>query len=65
MTRIENRTFAELQVGDSASIVRTLTRRDIELFAIMSGDVNPAHVDEEFEAICFTTSSLMACGAVP
>jgi len=48
MSRIENRTFAELQVGDSASIARTLTQRDIELFAIMSGDVNPAHVDEEF-----------------
>ncbi len=48
MSRIENRTFAELRVGDSASIARTLTHRDIELFAIMSGDVNPAHVDEEF-----------------
>ena len=48
MDRIENRTFAELQVGDSASIARTLTNKDIELFAIMSGDVNPAHVDEEF-----------------
>jgi phosphate acetyltransferase/phosphate butyryltransferase len=48
MDRIENRTFDELQVGDSASIVRTLSYKDIELFAIMSGDVNPAHVDEEF-----------------
>jgi phosphotransacetylase/acyl dehydratase len=37
-----------LQVGDSATIVRTLTYKDIELFAIMSGDVNPAHVDREF-----------------
>ena len=45
---IENRTFSELKVGDSASISRTLTSKDIELFAIMSGDVNPAHVDEEF-----------------
>ena len=48
MNRIENRTFDELQVGDTASIARTLTYKDIELFAIMSGDVNPAHVDEEF-----------------
>ncbi len=46
--RIENRTFDELKVGDTASISRTLTQNDIELFAIMSGDVNPAHVDEEF-----------------
>jgi phosphotransacetylase/acyl dehydratase len=48
MDRIENRTFSELKVGDSASLVRTLSYKDIELFAIMSGDVNPAHVDEQF-----------------
>ncbi len=48
MEMIENRTFDELEVGASASLVRTLTAEDIELFAVMSGDVNPAHVDEEF-----------------
>jgi phosphate acetyltransferase/phosphate butyryltransferase len=48
MDRIENRTFDELRVGDSANIARTLSAKDIELFAIMSGDVNPAHVDPEF-----------------
>ena len=45
---IENRTFDEIQVGDSVSLVRTLTRQDIQLFAAMSGDVNPAHVDEQY-----------------
>lgn len=45
---IENRTFDEIKVGDSASLTRTLTKRDIELFAVMSGDINPAHMDEEF-----------------
>ncbi len=45
---IENRTFDEIQEGDSASLVRQLTERDIQLFAVMSGDVNPAHVDREF-----------------
>lgn len=48
MDLICNRTFEELEVGDSARLERTLTRRDIELFAVMSGDVNPAHVDEEY-----------------
>jgi phosphotransacetylase/acyl dehydratase len=48
MDYIENRTFDEIQVGDSASLVRTLTRDDINLFAVMSGDVNPAHVDDEY-----------------
>lgn len=48
MQYIENKTFDEIAVGDSAEIVRTLKREDIELFAVMSGDVNPAHVDAEF-----------------
>lgn len=48
MDCIENRTFDELKVGETASLARTLTFKDIELFAIMSGDVNPAHVDETF-----------------
>lgn len=48
MDRIENRTFDELRIGDTASIARKLTFEDIELFAAMSGDINPAHVDREF-----------------
>ena len=48
MQRIENRTFDELKPGDTASLVRTLTHKDIEVFANVSGDVNPAHVDEAF-----------------
>jgi phosphate acetyltransferase len=45
---IENRTYAEINVGDGASLTRTLRPEDIQLFAIMSGDVNPAHVDPEY-----------------
>ena len=48
MQRIENKTFDELKPGDTASLVRMLTYKDIEVFAIMSGDVNPSHVDEAF-----------------
>lgn len=48
MDYIENRTFDEIAIGDTATLERTLTRKDIDLFAVMSGDVNPAHVDEEF-----------------
>ena len=40
---IENRTFDEIQIGDSASATRTLTRDDIALFAALTGDVNPTH----------------------
>lgn len=47
---VRNRTFDEIAVGDSASIERTLTAEDIQLFAVMSGDVNPAHLDAEYAA---------------
>jgi len=45
---IENRTYAEIKIGDSARLTRTLRPEDIQLFAIMSGDVNPTHVDPEY-----------------
>jgi len=45
---IINRTFDEIKVGDTASLSRTLTEKDIALFAAMSGDVNPVHVDQAF-----------------
>lgn len=48
MSIIQNRTFNEIKMGDTASCQKTLTYKDIELFAIMSGDVNPAHVDPEY-----------------
>ena len=48
MDYIENRTFDEIAPGDSASLTRTLTPQDIQLFAVISGDVNPAHVDAEY-----------------
>ena len=42
---MENQPFTDICVGDSASLVRKVTERDIQLFAAVSGDVNPAHVD--------------------
>ncbi len=45
---IENRTFDEIAIGDSASLSRTVTQQDIDLFAVVSGDVNPAHMDPAY-----------------
>ena len=50
MDLITNRQFTDLDVGLSAQLTRTLSLDDIELFAIMSGDVNPAHVDAQYAA---------------
>lgn len=48
MDYLENRTFDEIKVGDTDTLTRTLTEKDIQVFAIMSGDINPAHVDLEY-----------------
>lgn len=48
MLYIQNHTFDEIEIGDTASLARQLTEKDIEVFAIMSGDINPAHLDKEY-----------------
>jgi phosphate acetyltransferase len=45
---IENVLYDEIEVGQSARLVRTLTLEDIRAFAAVSGDVNPAHLDTSF-----------------
>ena len=45
---IENRTYEEIQIGDSSILARTLRPEDIQMFAIISGDMNPTHVDPEY-----------------
>lgn len=45
---MENTTFDEMHVGQSAELTRTLTQNDIDLFATVSGDVNPVHLDESY-----------------
>ena len=48
MSLLENHTFEELTPGQRASFSKTLTETDIALFAAVSGDVNPVHMDEAF-----------------
>ena len=45
---LANRPYDSLAVGDSARLTRVLHRSDIALFAALSGDVNPAHLDDDF-----------------
>ncbi len=39
-----------LSVGDSASMVKTFTEEEVELFADISGDRNPIHLDADYAA---------------
>ena len=40
--------YDDINVGDSASITKTVTQADVTLFAGLTGDFNPLHVNEEF-----------------
>ena len=42
--------FEDLSIGMSASLSRTVSEADILMFAGVSGDNNPVHMDEEFAA---------------
>ena len=45
---MENVTYDELSVGSSARLLRTVTLEDIQAFAAVSGDINPAHLNPEY-----------------
>ncbi len=40
--------YDELEIGMSASFAKTITETDVYLFAGISGDFNPMHMNEEF-----------------
>jgi 3-hydroxybutyryl-CoA dehydratase len=42
--------FEDLSVGQSASFGKTITEADILLFAAVSGDSNPVHLNAEYAA---------------
>lgn len=45
---IEKRTFDSLVIRETARLTHTVARCDIKLFAAVSGDVNPAHLDPAY-----------------
>ncbi|MBR9985120.1 MAG: MaoC family dehydratase, partial [Desulfosarcina sp.] len=42
------KTFDQLTIGDSDRFSKTVTDTDIYLFAGVTGDFNPAHIDEAY-----------------
>lgn len=40
--------YSKLQIGDSETFEKTITDADILLFAAVSGDFNPMHVNNEY-----------------
>ena len=50
METLTNYTFDEIEIGQTAEYRKRIDERDILLFAAVSGDVNPVHLDAEFAA---------------
>ena len=50
MSTLSNYTYDEITLGQTATYSKTLTENDLVLFAAVSGDVNPVHLDAEFAA---------------
>ncbi|MBI5251293.1 MAG: MaoC family dehydratase [Desulfomonile tiedjei] len=42
------KTISELNVGDTAQFSKTVSESDIYLYAGITGDFNPAHINEEY-----------------
>ncbi|RJR26696.1 MAG: MaoC family dehydratase [Desulfobacteraceae bacterium] len=47
------KTIHELKVGDRAEFSKTVSEADIYLYAGVTGDFNPAHIDEEYARTTF------------
>lgn len=41
-------TISEIAIGDAATFRKTISESDVYLFAGITGDLNPVHVDAEF-----------------
>ncbi len=42
------KTIDEMHIGDSAEFTKTVTETDVYLYAGVTGDLNPAHINETF-----------------
>ena len=47
------KTINDMAIGDSAEFSKTVSETDIYMFAGVTGDFNPAHVDEEYAKTTF------------
>ncbi len=50
MPQISNHTYNEITIGQTATYSKHIDERDVQLFAAVSGDVNPVHLDAKFAA---------------
>jgi 3-hydroxybutyryl-CoA dehydratase len=50
---MSGKTIDELAIGDTASFSKTVSESDVYLFAGVTGDFNPAHINESYAETTF------------
>ncbi len=50
---MNGQTIEELRIGDCAEFTKTISESDIYLYAGITGDFNPAHIDEPYASKTF------------
>jgi 3-hydroxybutyryl-CoA dehydratase len=55
---MRGKTMDEINVGDAAQFSKTITESDVYLFARITGDLNPAHINEDYARNTFFKSRI-------
>ena len=55
---ISGKTMADIKAGDAAEFSKTVSEADVYLYAGLSGDLNPAHVNETYASQTFFKSRI-------
>jgi 3-hydroxybutyryl-CoA dehydratase len=50
MTQLVGFTYDEIEIGQTANYIKTVSEQDVLLFAAVSGDTNPVHLDADYAA---------------
>jgi 3-hydroxybutyryl-CoA dehydratase len=48
VTKMIGKTIDEIKVGETAQFAKTVSESDVYIYAGVTGDLNPAHVDETY-----------------
>lgn len=63
MNSFTNVTFDEIEVGRSITVSRTISRMDVDSLALVSGDIDEAHVEQEAGPKCVPSAEAVAAEA--
>ena len=46
--KVKTYDFNKIKVGETQELNHTITQKDVDTFASLTGDYNPLHIDKEF-----------------